>query len=122
MTSKPTAFCNASIVNLGIYEDGSATSQLKFEVHRSHIEEGEWGPVTWVPETWVPTSQAQPCRADARYFMLSTASLSALGYENRLEQPVIRLWNDTHHLLVSNEEERLRPMWAQGASALIQTG
>ena len=104
MTSKPTAFCNASIVSLGICEDGSATSQLKFKVHRSHIEEGEWGPVTWVP-----TSQAQPSRADARYFMLSTASLSALGYENSLEQPAIRLWNDTHHLLVSNEEERLGP-------------
>jgi broad specificity phosphatase PhoE len=43
--------------------------------------------------------------ADARYFMLSTASLSALGYENSLEQPVIRLWNDTHHLLVANERE-----------------
>ncbi len=29
--------------------------------------------------------------------MLSTASLSALGYENDLSRPVIRLWNDTHH-------------------------
>lgn len=34
----------------------------------------------------------------ARSFMLSTASLSALGYENDLNQPVIRLWNDTHHV------------------------
>jgi broad specificity phosphatase PhoE len=36
--------------------------------------------------------------ANARRFMLSTASLSALGYENSMDQPVIRLLNDTHHL------------------------
>ncbi len=35
-----------------------------------------------------------------RYFLLSTASLSALGYEGSLSQPVIRLWNDTRHLEV----------------------
>jgi broad specificity phosphatase PhoE len=29
-------------------------------------------------------------------FLLSTASLSAVGYEQ--ERPVIRLWNDTHHV------------------------
>jgi probable phosphoglycerate mutase len=34
----------------------------------------------------------------ARSFMLSTASLSALGYEQDLSRPVIRLWNDTHHV------------------------
>jgi len=33
-----------------------------------------------------------------RYFLLSTASLSALGYDGSLSQPVIRLWNDTRHL------------------------
>jgi broad specificity phosphatase PhoE len=33
-----------------------------------------------------------------RYFALSTASLSALGYEHNLSQPVIRLWNDTRHV------------------------
>jgi broad specificity phosphatase PhoE len=38
----------------------------------------------------------------ARSFMLSTASQSALGYEHSLEQPAIRLWNDTRHLLISN--------------------
>jgi len=32
-----------------------------------------------------------------RYFMLSTASLSALGYENDLSQPAIQLWNNLHH-------------------------
>ena len=36
---------------------------------------------------------------NARSFMLSTASLSALGYENDISRPVIRLWNDTHHVL-----------------------
>jgi len=29
---------------------------------------------------------------------LSTASLSVLGYEHDLARPVIRLWNDTHHV------------------------
>jgi len=36
---------------------------------------------------------------NARSFMLSTASLSALGYENDLSRPVIRLWNDTRHVV-----------------------
>jgi broad specificity phosphatase PhoE len=31
-------------------------------------------------------------------FLLSTASLSAVGYEPDLSRPVIRLWNDTHHV------------------------
>jgi broad specificity phosphatase PhoE len=33
-----------------------------------------------------------------RFFLLSTASLSALGYEHDLSQPVIRFWNDTRHV------------------------
>jgi probable phosphoglycerate mutase len=41
----------------------------------------------------------------ARYLMLSTASLSALGYEHSLEQPAIRLWNDTDYLLPSREQD-----------------
>ncbi len=32
-----------------------------------------------------------------RFFFLSTASLSCLGYEHE-EDPVIRLWNDDHHV------------------------
>ena len=39
----------------------------------------------------------------ARSLMLSTASLSALGYEHSLEQPAIRLWNETHYLLAPKE-------------------
>jgi len=36
--------------------------------------------------------------ANSRYFMLSTASLSALGYESDLSRPVLRFWNDTRHV------------------------
>jgi broad specificity phosphatase PhoE len=35
---------------------------------------------------------------------LSEASVSILGYDHRLQEPVIRLWNDTHHL---NRREKL---------------
>ena len=38
-----------------------------------------------------------------KYFLLSTASLSALGYEHNLSQPVIRLWNDDHHVVESSQ-------------------
>jgi broad specificity phosphatase PhoE len=33
-----------------------------------------------------------------RCFVLSTASVSALGYEHDLSEPVIRLWDDTGHV------------------------
>jgi len=33
-----------------------------------------------------------------RYFLLDTASLSAVGYEHTPSEPVIRLWNDTRHV------------------------
>ncbi len=36
--------------------------------------------------------------ASGRFFLLNTASLSALGYEHNLSQPVIRLWDDTRHV------------------------
>ena len=36
--------------------------------------------------------------AAGKYFLLNTASLSAVSYEHNLAQPVIRLWNDDHHV------------------------
>jgi broad specificity phosphatase PhoE len=42
---------------------------------------------------------------NARSFMLSTASLSALGYEHDLSRPVIQLWNDTHHVTAESAAE-----------------
>jgi probable phosphoglycerate mutase len=36
--------------------------------------------------------------AIGRFFMLTTASLSALGYEYNLSRPVIRLWDDDRHV------------------------
>jgi broad specificity phosphatase PhoE len=35
--------------------------------------------------------------AAGRYLLLSTASLSTLGYEHNLSEPMIRLWNETRH-------------------------
>jgi broad specificity phosphatase PhoE len=35
---------------------------------------------------------------NAQRFMLSTASLSAVGYEKEISRPAIQLWNDTHHV------------------------
>jgi broad specificity phosphatase PhoE len=34
-----------------------------------------------------------------KFFFLSTASLSQLGYEHDRASPVIRLWNDTRHVV-----------------------
>ncbi len=36
--------------------------------------------------------------AAGKYLVLSPASLSALGYEHNLSQPVIRLWDENHHV------------------------
>ena len=36
--------------------------------------------------------------ASARYFLLSTASLSALTYEHGPSEPAIGFWNDTQHV------------------------
>jgi probable phosphoglycerate mutase len=36
--------------------------------------------------------------AAGKLFMLTTASLSALGYENSLSEPVIQFWDDTRHV------------------------
>ena len=36
--------------------------------------------------------------AAGRFFMLNTASVSVVGYENSLSKAVIRLWNDSRHV------------------------
>ena len=33
-----------------------------------------------------------------KYLLLNPASLSVVGYEHALSQPLIRLWNDDHHV------------------------
>jgi len=43
--------------------------------------------------------------AIAEFLMLSTSSLSALGYIDSLSQPAIRLWNETHYLMASDDPE-----------------
>ncbi len=35
---------------------------------------------------------------DGQHFYLSTASLSILGYEHSVDEPVVRLWNDDRHV------------------------
>ena len=40
----------------------------------------------------------QPAGAGTLY-VLGTASLSALGYEHNLDEPVLKLWNDTQHVV-----------------------
>ncbi|MGD0211890.1 MAG: histidine phosphatase family protein [Terriglobales bacterium] len=43
---------------------------------------------------------------NGQFLMLSTASLSALSYENSLSHPAIRFWNDTHHVSALNGQAR----------------
>lgn len=42
----------------------------------------------------------------AARLMLSTASLSALSYENTMSNPAISLWNDVDHLRAADKQER----------------
>ena len=48
--------------------------------------------------------------------MLGTASLSAVGYENSLTYPAIRLWNDTHHVLASTGQDAATRVHASATS------
>jgi probable phosphoglycerate mutase len=41
---------------------------------------------------------------NARHFMLSTASVSVLGYEHTQSDPAIKLWNDDHHITADSQE------------------
>jgi probable phosphoglycerate mutase len=62
--------------------------------------------------SWIGIESA----ANARSFMLSTASLSALGYENDLSRPVIRLWNDTHHVISESGVSEANPRYSARGS------
>jgi broad specificity phosphatase PhoE len=46
---------------------------------------------------------------DARHLLLSTASLSIVGYEHTLDDPAILLWNDDHHANTGGQETLTRP-------------
>jgi probable phosphoglycerate mutase len=55
-----------------------------------------------------------------KYLLLSTASVSGLGYENTLTEAVIELWNDTSHVKASNlrdpngqTQAKETSLWAQ---------
>ena len=41
---------------------------------------------------------------NCKFLMLSTASLSAIGYEHDMTRPVIRLWNETRHVEMVHDE------------------
>lgn len=41
---------------------------------------------------------------NCKFFMLSTASLSAVGYEHDVSRPVIRLWNETRHVEAGQDD------------------
>ena len=43
---------------------------------------------------WIGLEPSVHCNS----FLLSTASLSAVGYDRDVSRPVICLWNDTHHV------------------------
>jgi broad specificity phosphatase PhoE len=56
----------------------------------------------------------------AKYFVLSTASVSELSYEMNRSEPVIQLWNDTSHIKASNRgdngskiQAEVNSLWAQ---------
>ena len=46
---------------------------------------------------------------NGRSFMLKTASLSELSYENSLSQPAILLWDDTQHVLANGQKDMPDP-------------
>jgi len=52
--------------------------------------------------------------SEGRYFLLSPASLSALSYEHGLSRPVIRLWNDDHHVVPEAAQSPMEKLKAAG--------
>jgi probable phosphoglycerate mutase len=57
---------------------------------------------------------ARPAAGAGRYFLLGTASLSAMGYEHDRSDPVIRFWNEMPH------ERRVEPGAARAASGKVR--
>jgi probable phosphoglycerate mutase len=56
-----------------------------------------------------------------KYLVLSTASLSALGYDHNASEPAIRFWNDTEHLSSSNLNVRhVRVGGSHGATRICR--
>ena len=55
---------------------------------------------------------------NGKSFMLGTASLSALGYENSISHPVMGFGNDTHHVLTSTGQDAAR---AHASATNLQT-
>ncbi len=47
--------------------------------------------------SWAPAGAASTPSAGKSLY-LSTAALSAVGYEHGLDSPVLRLWNDCRHV------------------------
>ena len=50
--------------------------------------------------------------AAGRYLLLGTTGLSVLGYEHNLSQPIIRLWNDDHHVAKEISTEDIYKVYA----------
>lgn len=49
--------------------------------------------------------------AAGRFFVLNTASLSALGYEHIVSQPVIQFWNDDRHVVTASQAGTMRTIF-----------
>ncbi len=45
-----------------------------------------------------------------QYFLMCTATLSIVGYEHTLDEPVIRLWNDDRHVTIETPSTTHRRM------------
>jgi broad specificity phosphatase PhoE len=54
-------------------------------------------------------------------FLLSTASLSAVGYDRDFGRPVIRFWNDTHHVR-TNGSTKFSSLSQIGSEAVAESG